>query len=388
VSSTKHFQPVPAAANLIASQRHAPDQRQRQRPAADGGGVVDTLSEWEQARRRNASKRGYEYIPTNCMTQSYSPTDTDCLRIDGELARMCGIGFKHAPALQRWVILNDMNRATGQQGYTFADLEARLTELGVKGGTVYNRRIIRKGIGFYWDYDPHTDKIFPTGYVELTQRVLQYAHDLGLHDLYASGNHPGQQRFMYVCVKGSSADFEGACLAAWCAAHNCPTITRFTLRHLFNRDRRSFWKLERRTGIRVIPNEAETTDPAGVPLDSNGYPRGDVRQEGNRWRYRMANTYQPSSLIRQHHRRGQSRRAAYSFKQWFASIELHTDCQGRDTINRVPVKLNPTGRTYCKDNKAANLSRKRGNTATLFVRCKPGRGRGVVWTVNRLDDNM
>lgn len=339
-------------------------------------------NEWEAARRQRASQRGYAYVAprTESGQLSDSPIqhDTDCIRTDGELARMCAIGFKHFPQYRLWMILHQMSRDTSKQGFTFAELYTRCIQLGVKGCETYTRRVIRKGIGTYWHYDPRTDTIYPTGYLALCKWAVQYAHDLGLHDLYLYGNHPGQRRDMYISVSGAGADFEGACLAAWYGAHGCPTISRHTLSLLLNRDARSIRRMERRACICITFNEAQTTDPAAVPLKADGSLRGDVRHEAGVWNFRMPNTYQPR-MTRQHHRRGQGYKASRWYKHWLSKNRLPDD-QGEVNGN-IDGKLNMIRRNYCETSDSVKANRKRGCKDTLFV--ATGRQyKGRVWGVD------
>lgn len=353
--------------------------------AAHALATVTVRNDWEDARQARAErlKLPTTYLQPVDISSDLQP-DTDCLRTDGELMRICGIGFKHFPLVQRWVVLHDMTRA-GQQGFTFDELSTRCVQLGVKGCETYTRRIIRKGIGFYWEYDPRTDKIYPASYLTLCKRAIQYAYDHGLHDLYLYGNHPGQRRDMYISVSGSGADFEAAILASWYGLHGCPTISRYTLSALLNRDARSIRRMERRACIRITYNEAQTTDPAAVPLNADGSLRGDVRHEAGVWNFRMPNTYTPR-MTRQHHRRGQGRKASRWFKHWLEQAQLPGRPQAKvSEIIRDLGKLNRVCRTYCETDKALNANLKRGVLTTLYVATQR-QHRGRVWKVAKNED--
>lgn len=365
---------------------HLLPQARRAQATGDAAGV-DPFGDLLASRR---AKRGdtHEYEPRPArpaFTGTLLPISENCLKSDGELIRITAIGLKEAPYAQRWVVLQDMRRP-GQQGFTFADLEQKLNSLHVKGCTTYNRRIIRAGIGYYWRYDPRTDKIYPFGYTELCSRILERCAAAGLYDLFLYGNHPGSRRDMYIDVSGSAADFEAHTLAAWYSLHGCPTISRAWLSALLNRDRRSIWRLERIAGIEIVYNEAETTEPAALPLNDKGELRGGIRKTtdsiGRTTYYvRMVNTYVPGA-IRQHHRRGQGRKAARSFKHWLETV-LHSDCEGKvSEIFRHLVKVNKVTRTYCKNEQVTQRSRKRGNTDVLYTLYKPGQWGGMVWQIS------
>jgi hypothetical protein len=241
---------------------------------------------------------------------------------------------------------------------------------------------LKRGDGFYWRL--HDGMIYPTGYVALCKRAIQHAHERGLHDLYLYGNHPGQRRDMYISPSGAGADFEGAVLAAWYGAHGCPTIARSTLETLLYRDARSIRRMERRACIRITYNEAQTTDPAAVPLKADGTLRGDVTHNGGVWSYRLPNTYQPR-MTRQHHKRGQGRKAACWFKHWLEQARLPGRPQANIALSDMG-KLNLVCRTYCETDKALNASRKRGVLRTLYVATMRQR-KGRVWTVDaRFED--
>jgi hypothetical protein len=338
---------------------------------------------WERARQQRAERRGSIYLPPTTGDVSLNltteiQTDTDCLRTDSELARMCAIGFKQYHLFQRWLPLHELTRQTGKQGFTYAEFDALMLRYGVKGCDTYNHRLLKRGDGFYWRL--HDGMIYPTGYVALCKRAIQHAHERGLHDLYLYGNHPGQRRDMYISPSGAGADFEGAVLAAWYGAHGCPTISRHTLEVLLYRDARSIRRMERRACIRITYNEAQTTDPAAVPLKADGTLRGDVTHANGVWSYRLPNTYQPR-MTRQHPYKGQGRKAACWFKHWLSSNRLPGDQGAAHEINPVCGKLNSIGRNYCESAEALKASRKRGCKRVLHV--ATGRQHmGRVWDVD------
>ena len=359
------------------SRKHNPGQQTALATATYANVLVRI--EWQQARQRNAAARGYAVVPpvsaADVLTQ-LDVSDTDCLRTDGELSRICAIGFKQYHLYQRWLPLHELARQTGKQGFTRAEFDAVLVRYGVKGCDAYNSRLLHRGAGFYWRL--HDGMIYPVGYVQLVENAIQHAYDLGLHDLYLYGNHPGQRRDMYVSVSGAGADFEGAVLAAWYGAHGCPTISRHTLSILLNRDARSIRRMERRACIRITYNEAQTTDPAAVPLKSNGELRGDVSHANGVWSYRLPNSYTPR-MTRQHHRRGQGYKASRWYKHWLSKNRLPDD-QGEVSSN-AHGKLNRIRRNYCETSDSVKASRKRGCKDTLHV--ATGRQhKGRVWAVD------
>jgi hypothetical protein len=369
-------------ARLLADTGHAPARNGDPRPAADGGGGVAT---WEAARVERAQrlKLPASYLDSPETSSSIQP-DTDCLRIDAELARMCGIGFKQYALLQRYLPLHQLSRDTGKQGFTRAEFDAVLLRYGVKGCDYHNTRLLHRGNGFYWRL--HGGMIYPVGYTELVKRTIQHAYDHGLHDLYLYGNHPGQRRDMYISVSGSGADFEAGILAAWYGLHGCPTISRYTLEVLLARDARSIRRMERRACIHITYNEAQTTDPAAVPLKPDGKLRGDVTYSNGVWSSRMPNTYTPR-MTRQHPRRGQGRKAACWFKHWLEQARLPGRPQAKVTNLGDLGKLNSVSRTYCETDRALNASRKRGVVDVLYV-ATLGRNKGLVWAVDAVNEDI
>jgi hypothetical protein len=298
------------------------------------------------------------------------------IRADVELARLA-LGLKLSPAFRLWAILHDMSRE-GRQGFTLSELFTRCGQLGVKGCRRYARRVIYAGVGLFWNYDPATDKVYPAGYVTLSQRLTERAAIFGLPNLYET-NTVGRLRDMYIPVIGTSTDFEAAVLSSWYAAHNNPTISRHTLSLLFNRSAAVIRLLEKRAGVDPVTNTVETTNLDTVPRGVDGELRRDVKWETNRrgittYTYRIPNTYH-AGTIRQHNRRGQGRRAASIVYQLIQSDRLAGLC----AAGRNPARLNRTGRIYCNDHKAVKNCRKRGNTNILLIPYKPGEGSAVVW---------
>ncbi len=394
----KHYNPAKAA---IAFAYGTTTKAQRKRVSENVGDLPtvqpvtreQVAADWERARQASASRRGYEYLPSTpvqtCAVEIVEDTTATfhTVKFCAETARIA-LGLKQSSILQHYLPLHSHARKTKLQGFTYPEYYALMDEYGVPGTRQYHARILRQGRGIYWNIA--NGMIYPCGFVALSLRLVDIAHKRGLHDLYASGNHPGQRKDMYIRVSGSCAQFEGSVLASWYMAHNCPTISRWTLERLFARDRRSLWHIERYAAVTIVYNEAETHDPANVPLkaDGSGNPRGDVYRTTDKstgvitWHYRLANTYQVHN-IRQHNRRGQSRRAVYAFKQWFESIPLHTKRQGSSVqILHIAVQVNSTGRIYCNDAKTAKRSRQRGNVGALYIRYKPGVAGRVVWQVD------
>lgn len=318
---------------------------------------------------------GAEVYLKSTSARTRNNPDTS-IRCDVELARIA-VGLKQSALLQRWLLLTELARTTGRQGFTRAQFDAALQRYGVRGCDAYNTRLLHRGHGLYWNV--HDGMIYPCGYVTLCKRLIIHAASHGLYDLFST-NRPGDKRAMYLDVRGSINDFEAAVLNGWYASKNNPMISRAVLVRLFNRTEKTLRKMERRAGITVVSNTLETLEPAAIPLNADGSHRGDVRthldSRGHTiYSFNLSNTYH-SGICRQHPARGQSRRASYSIRTHLDGL-LAGSCGagGGD----VPGQLNRTGKLYCADYKAARLSQRRGNENPLAYPDRPGEGGGVVW---------
>jgi hypothetical protein len=304
-----------------------------------------------------------------------------CLRCDIELARIA-LGLRQSVLFRLWLILHALASQTGRQGFTRAQLDAALTSYGVSQVAAYTSRLLRRGHNLFWQLDPRTGLIYATGYITLCKRLVEHAAQHKLYDLFMT-NGPGDKRDMYLDVSGTNADFESSILNGWYASKTNPTISREVLQLLFNRDARTLRQLEARAGIQVVENIAETADPANVPLRANGDLRTDVYRTIERghtiYHYHLPNTY-ISTLCKQHHARGQSRRAAYSFQLWIDALEL----SGTSPANGLSVgQLKPMTRLYCDNDNVAQQARRRGNDGLLYVPSKPRQGDSIAWGVYR-----
>lgn len=347
----------------------------RERPPAV---TADKLAR-ERARGVPSVAQEFPPLPTTSQVDATCPIDV-CLRADIELSRIC-LGLKLAPQFRYWLILNQLRRDTGHQGFTRQQLTDALTAYGVKNGAAYMTRLLYRGHGLFWNI--HRNMVYPVGYTELARRIVRKAYTAGLHDLYID-NMPGIRRDMYLSVSGAAADFEAQILAGWYAARGNPTISRYTLELLTNRDSRSLRYLERRAGITIQYNEAESLDPVDVPLNEHGEKRSDVYRtidgRGNTvWHWRLPNTYQ-STIIRQHDKRGAGRRTASILKQWFETIQLTGNIAAGANS---PGKLNRMKLNYCITDKDAKRRARRCSDTRLLTPDRPHERGGVVWRVYR-----
>lgn len=319
------------------------------------------------------SERAIAENGENCNTAT---VDT-CLRADGELARIC-LGLKVAAQFRYYLILHELSRA-GAQGFTRQQFATALTQHGITNGTAYMTRLLRRGHGLFWHV--HRNMIYPLGYTDVSTRIVRKAYIAGLHDLYLD-NQPGIRKDVYIDVSGTADDFEAHILEAWYSARGNPTISRHTLQLLTNRDSRSLRHLEARAGIRITYNEAESYDPADVPLDTAGDMRSDVYRTRDRrgntvYHWRLPNTY-AAGIVRQHNRRGQGYKTANILKQLIENQSLAGKC-GADGLAAVG-KLNRADLAYCETVKVAKHPSRRSK-GRVYLADRPGEGRRVVWRV-------
>lgn len=332
--------------------------------------TVTNANGYEAARERRALGVGPADVGLN-------PTSDCPVAICIDMARI-SMGVKQAALFQRWLPLHQLTRDTGKQGFTRAEFDAALLEHGVKGCDAYNARLLRRGHTLYWNL--HNGMIYPCGVIELTRRLIVHAAEHGLHDLFTT-NAPGSMRPMYLNVSGTQADFEASILNGWYAAKNNPMISRLAMCTLFHRSEYTLRQLERRAGIQITTNTAETTDSASVPLKPYGSLRNDVYRTIEKGRtvyhFRLANTY-TSTRCKQHFHLGQGRKTTFLFKQWIESDRL----PGLSAADGLTVgKLNRLRRIYCKNENVAQRSRRRGNENGLLIPDRPGQGGSVIWGV-------
>lgn len=328
-----------------------------------------------------ASANGITAKGMTCRAPDPCPVEIAlAIAFDCEASRIA-FGLKETHHLQRYLPLHEEARQTGRQGFTFAEFDALLVRYGVQGCAAYNRRLLKQGDGKYWRIDYRAGKVYPFGFVALSKRLIQAAHDAGLNNLYET-NIPGERRAMYLNVAGTAADFESSIINAWIASRNNPTISLTVLRQLFNRDARTLRVIIARAGIETVKNIANTTDPVIIPLKPNGELRSDVYRtiENNQtvFHFRLPNTY-ISKPCRQHDKLGQGRRAEYSIERWIGSNELLGKGAAGDNI---PEKLKQVGRLYCENDDTADRSQRWGNVNTVFVPRGAGRGGAIGWDVH------
>lgn len=291
------------------------------------------------------------------------PVIDSTIRADVELIRMA-VALGMSREAQLWCIVRQAVRESGKNYLLKSDLPGLLKRYGVK----CDERTLRR-----WRADAHDhhflingrDRVRLIGYDDVSKSLTRAARAAEMPDLIST-NRPGQRRDMYIDVASSSLiEWEANVYAAWLASRNNPTIARSTLARLFNRDSSVLRQWEEIAGITIVQNwghyVSEFSDH--VPQGESGELREDVHEYvidgGTRWKAQLPNTYVVSTFIRQHPKRGQSRRVARDVLKILES-DNPTGDYGQDDSGAAAVVggLEPLRRMYFEDSPKATASDK------------------------------
>ncbi len=338
-------------------------------------------AELAQVRRQFAdAQRTHDNLILRNMPEMAAPVE-ECppihmIAVDPELARLA-VGLNEAPQFRLWLVLLQMVRETNVNRISRTDLEVALPKYGVKVSERNLRRWLKQGHGLFWNV---TDQfVYFVGYERVACRLVERAVQKNLPDLIST-NQPGK-RGMYIDVSGSLQRFEANVYAAWLAYRENPTIARSTLSALFNREPRILRQWDRRGGVDVITNEAQFAPDyfADVPDHAYMYQAaiGQGRTE-TRFRARMVNSYHAPS-IRQHGKRGQSRRVFRSVSAYLESIEPAGNSEQGRGSNAATGGLKPTGRRYFADSKRAHSSAKRQGDRQRYIALGVNKHKQMIW---------
>ena len=298
------------------------------------------------------------------------------IAVDPELARLA-VGLNQAPQFRLWVVLLQIVRNTNKLRISRADLEATLTQYGIKVSERNLRRWLHRGHGLLWEL---TEKfVYFTGYETISCRLVEIAVKNNLPDLITT-NQPGK-RSMYIDVSGSLQQFEAHIYAAWLTYRENPTIARSTLSALFNREPRMLRKWDQAAGVEVITNQAQFAPDYFAEAPKHAYmyqaATGNGRSETH-FRARMVNTYHAPS-IRQHGKRGQSRRVYYAVKKYLESIEPTGNCEQGRGSNALTGGLKPTGRRYFESSAKARSNAKRNGDRQRYIALGMNKHQQIIW---------
>ncbi|MBA3871966.1 MAG: hypothetical protein H0X30_22705 [Anaerolineae bacterium] len=298
------------------------------------------------------------------------------IAVDPELMRLA-LGLKQSPQARLWLVVLQMVRNTNVNHVLRADLEAALPAYGVTVSERNLRRWMYRGHGLFWELtETH---IHFSGYETVARRLVEMALEHRLTDLIGT-NRPGK-RSMYIDVSGSLQQFEANVYAAWLASRENPTIARFTLCALWNREARILRKWEKLANVDVVTNEAQyhPTHNNDVPDHAYQYQAAlGIKKTETRFRARMVNTYH-APAIRQHPQRGQSRRVFRVIGEYLESVKPAGLCQQGMGSNAPTGGLKPTGRRYFENATKARSSAKHTGSKPRYIALGADDHNRMVW---------
>ena len=258
----------------------------------------------------------WHVVPNSSVeSPSFYPLFTHEIRLDPELGRLA-IGLHRAAQLRLWALGRHLStqRHAGRGWLEIEAFWSQLRALGIAYTRRHFRRLLQAGAGTFWTCSPR--RIYFIGVQKVAAQLA--AASIGQEALIRT-NRPGGMKDVYLPVAGSLERWESLIYAGWLAAKENPIIARETLASLFGRTAKTIrqWERDRLQQIVSIrPCYAQLADPqanaALIPEHSYAYVAG-VREPSGwqikheiRIRWRLPNCYQ--STIRQHNRRGQSRK--------------------------------------------------------------------------------
>lgn len=295
---------------------------------------------------------------------------------DPELIRMA-IGLKLSVQARLWLVVLQMVRNTNKNRVLRADLAAALPAYGVNVSERNLRRWMYRGHGLFWELtETH---LYFKGYESVALRLVQMAIDHKLTDLIST-NRPGK-RYMHIDVSGSLQQFEAQAYAAWVDSRENPTIARSTLCALWNREPRILRKWEKLADVNPVRNEAQFHPAHNDDVPEHAYQYQATIGQGKtetRFRARMVNTYH-APAIKQHSKRGQSRRVFRAVSEYLASIEPAGLCQQGTGSDAFTGGLKPTGRRYFEDPTKARNSAKRTGSKPRYIALGADDYNRMVW---------
>jgi len=298
------------------------------------------------------------------------------IAVDPELARLAS-ALKQAPQFRLWVVMLQMVRDSNHLRISRSDLEAALSQYGIKVSKRNLRRWLQGGHGLFWNV---TDTfIYFIGYEKVAHRLLEIALQKQLPDLIST-NRPGK-RSMYLDVSGSLQQFEANIYAAWLAYRENPTIARSTLAALFNREPKILRQWDKLANVKVITNEAQFAPDhfPDVPEHAYMYQASiGIGRSETRFRARMVNTYHTPS-IKQHDKRGQSRRVFYRLGQYLESIEPAGNCEQGRGSDAATGGLKPTGRRYFASREKARSHAKHKGKRIRYIALGMDKHQRMIW---------
>jgi hypothetical protein len=345
-------------------------------------------------------------IATSAPTVDAGCVDT-ALRCDPEFARIA-IALKMGLCLRLWIVLRQLRRESNKHGFTWDELCAALDRYHVRYSKQNLKRWLNTGNNpelRWWHIDQRTGKVYPVGYARLAVDIVEYTrariqgkHATKFYNIIAT-NRPGS-RDMYIDVSSYRIrQFEANVYAAWIAYKENPPISRFTLTRLWNATTKTLIAWGHIGHIRTLPSYAYYSEAhyADLPTDTDGKNRPDVKPAEingrNFWEVQVSNVY-ISPIVKQHDRRGKSRRASREIRLALSKEHVGNCAQ---SLNRDDM-LKPTGSLFYESHDDAKESVTRRDkhpcliwqgsdgTHNYFAYSKDGNGRLGLVTCARLFD--
>jgi hypothetical protein len=230
------------------------------------------------------------------------------IRTDPELARI-SIGLHLASQFRLWVIARYLNQPKNGSGKVAKkQLKATLKEFGIKYSRQHLRKLIKSGIGIFWNEDRHTLYLRSWKHVacELTQIAL-------IENQKLLSNKAGVKEVL-LSPTGTLEQWEATIYAGWMYYRDNPIIARETLEGLFNRTPETLrrWEQTRLQKTLIIQKNyaqcasVDTMDKIN-PERLNSYIA--KTNEGLKLRliWQMPNTYKTKG-IKEHQHKGQSKK--------------------------------------------------------------------------------
>lgn len=367
-------------AAYVASQRDGGDG-QRERGAFLQAN--DSPREIIAASRESVQKAGQTYVRVEthnpasvigvvcqnletCTANTSIPqnSDTDCLRIDVELARIA-VGLRQSAQLRLWIILQEYARESGYNHLTRSQLATLLEQYHIRYSWQNLHRWLRQGQGVWWNL--HNDTVWMIGYERVAKSLADTAMMLPKpkrgywrRNLIET-NTPGMRRAMYIQVSSANLNqFEAQVYAAWHASKDGMPISRFVLNRLWARDTKTLIRWQRLAGIIVINTFVHYTEDHSnyVPHAPGGGYRGGVIEykvgKSRRWSAEYSNTYRTTTAIRQHPYRGKSRRVFEVIRNMIEKAEASVSTAGQGVVD--PDRLIRKGRLIFADAQKARAN--------------------------------
>ncbi len=238
------------------------------------------------------------------------------LRMDVEIGRLC-IALGRAAEFRLWVVGRELVRQDSGAGKILRNAFYEALEgFGVIITRDHFNRLIRSGVGVFWDVDRYQETLYIRSPRFVAPRLAEAA--LRQSPALITTNSPGI-RDMYISISDSHEAFEAALYAGWMAHREAPTISKKVLVSLFGRGEDTLRRWEQTQlsdTLTVRANYAQYhVEPnqwsAVIPDHAQPY-LAHIIKDGKHtqitaYRWRISNTYIPHG-IKQHPYFGQARK--------------------------------------------------------------------------------